>query len=400
MKPVVLFVDDEPNILSGLRRMLVPMAASWQCLFAESAAAAIDQLSRRHVDILVTDMRMPGIDGRTLMHIVRRRWPEVTRIVLSGHSEQEVAVRSMDVAHQFLSKPCNSEGLKQALQRAIDLRSMLDSRELRGLAASLTHLPVLPDIYSEIMQALGDDGCNVRRIGEIVARDAACSLKLLQLVNSAYYGLRTRTASVEEAAVLLGTDAVKAVVLMAYQCSECEGLNGNIAAVQHQWVHGMQTAVLARRIASEIGLGKVDVEAAFLAGFVHDMGYLVLLGQRPDLVASCQRMVDAGEPQLDAERKAWGASHAGLAAYLMGIWGLPDIVVQAVGFHHIPNAAGVPVLSPLTAVHIASCICDGSSRNDGELLMDMDYVNSLGLASKLDGWVGQWRGMLCEGGVQ
>ena len=114
-KRKILFVDDEPNILQGLRRMLHSMRRDWDMEFAESGQQALELLNNSHFDVVVTDMRMPGMNGLELLNEIKRLYPEVIRIVLSGQASKEIIIQSVGPIHQYLSKPTNSYKMKFSL---------------------------------------------------------------------------------------------------------------------------------------------------------------------------------------------------------------------------------------------------------------------------------------------
>ncbi|MBV9849174.1 MAG: response regulator [Armatimonadetes bacterium] len=117
----VLFVDDESHILSGLQRMLRPLRHEWAMTFAEGGPAALDALAGAEFDVIVTDMRMPGMSGAQLLAEVRRRHPRVARIVLSGQSDREHLQQLAQTPHEYLSKPCDTELLKETVRRLCGL---------------------------------------------------------------------------------------------------------------------------------------------------------------------------------------------------------------------------------------------------------------------------------------
>ena len=142
----ILFVDDEPNILEGLQRMLRPMRREWQMSFAKSGAEALETLGANEIDVIVSDMRMPGMDGARLLHEVREKHPHVVRLILSGYSEKEMIMKSVGAAHQYLAKPCDADVLKTTVQRACALRDFLENESLRRLVSQLHSIPSLPSL--------------------------------------------------------------------------------------------------------------------------------------------------------------------------------------------------------------------------------------------------------------
>src|SRR5215469_9947183 len=114
----ILFVDDEPKVLDGLRRLLRPQRLQWDMSFIEGGEAALALLDQSPFDVIVSDLKMPGMDGTALLERAREHHPQVVRIVLSEYADLEAAFRAAQVAHQLLLKPCDAEMLRVAIDRA------------------------------------------------------------------------------------------------------------------------------------------------------------------------------------------------------------------------------------------------------------------------------------------
>jgi len=213
VKTTALFVDDEPNILSGLKRMLRVMREQMDFYFAESGREALEILAGQRIDVIVSDMRMPGMDGATLLTTVQERYPHVVRIMLTGHADEEAILRTVGVVHQFLAKPAAPDSLKAVLLRACALQELMQNDQLKSLVTSLGKLPSLPAIYAELQRKLLDPDCSIGEVAAIIEKDMAMSAKVLQLVNSAFFGLYKHIDSTIRAVNLLGLDTVKTLVL-------------------------------------------------------------------------------------------------------------------------------------------------------------------------------------------
>ncbi|HLA96697.1 MAG TPA: response regulator, partial [Pyrinomonadaceae bacterium] len=188
----ILFVDDEPNILEGLQRMLRPLRHEWQMSFANSGAEALALFENEHIDVVVSDMKMPGMDGSELLYAIMQKYPHVIRIILSGYSEKEMVIKTVGTAHQYLSKPCDADILKATVMRVSALRDLLTDETLRRLVSQLPSIPSLPLLYTELIDELGKNEPSTRTVGEIVKKDIGMTVKILQIVNSAFFGLRRR----------------------------------------------------------------------------------------------------------------------------------------------------------------------------------------------------------------
>jgi putative nucleotidyltransferase with HDIG domain len=340
MKLRILFVDDEPNVLQGIRRMLHPLRREWEMKFAEDGAKALEQMAESPFDLIVSDMRMPGMDGAQLLDEVRRRHPHVARLILSGHSDKEMIMRSVGPAHQFLAKPCTPEFLKIAIDRAVSMRRLMADDALRGVVANIQALPSLPSVYMEIVDALRNEMCAAEHLGEIVSRDIGMMTKILQLVNSAFFGLPRRISSPAQAVSYLGIETIRALVLSVGIFSQFPDRKVAGFSLHRLWDHSMTVGLYAKAIARETMKDAKLADAALLAGVLHDLGKLVLATERPDQYAVVlSRAEETGLDEWKLEREIFGTDHAALGAYLLGLWGIDDLVVEAVAFHHTPDEA-------------------------------------------------------------
>jgi HD-like signal output (HDOD) protein len=385
----ILFVDDEPMVLSGLQRTLCPMRSEWEMVFAVGGNEALAAMDRQTFDIIVTDMRMPGMDGVQLLEEVQRRSPQTLRMVLSGQSDRETILRSVNPAHQFISKPCEVEELKSRLIRAFALKDLLQNPVLRELVTKLDKLPSLPHIYLQLNQELSRPEPALHRIDELIGADMAMTAKILKLVNSAFFCLPCEISLASHAVKLLGLDTLKALVLSAHVFEQFESNLLTAKDVQDISDHSLAVSHTARKIA---GLERADRRAqdeSFTAGMLHDTGKLILaatMGEEYRKVLEYSWKADVGLHA--AERELLGCSHGQIAAYLFGVWGLPGTIVEAVAWHHEPAESLSSKFSPLAAVHAASAYHDEkcTSRLRDRTRIDSTYLARIGCAERDKQW--------------
>jgi len=390
VKKRILFTDDEPMVLLGLKRMLRSQRDEWEMAFAGSGAEALALLEKGHFEVVVSDMRMPGMDGAEFLTTVMRRYPDVVRIILSGSSEWELIMKSVGPAHQYLNKPCNADELKATIAQACALRTLLADHNLRTLVSRMETLPSLPSLYQRILKALRSPDASCSVVGEIVSQDPAMAAKVLQLVNSAFFGLARPVTKPSQAVSLLGLDTVKSLVLSLNMFAEFDQRRVTELSLDSLWTHCLAVGSLAKRIAHlETDNAKLR-DDALLAGLLHDIGKLVLVANLPDAYAEVHRRATAGNVDpLEAERQEFGATHGEVGAYLLGLWALPDPIVEAVAFHHQPSRCLSHGFTPLTAVHAANCLemsvpCEDPSRIAPAV--DRPYLDGLGLTERIDAW--------------
>jgi putative nucleotidyltransferase with HDIG domain len=381
----VLFVDDEPKVLLALERMLRPLRSEWSLHFACSGDQALEVLERERIDVLVTDMRMPRMNGVELMQHVLERYPGVIRMALSGHAERDVVIQAVHLAHQYLSKPCEGELIKEKLRQAVRMRALMDCPTLRSMLASVTSLRTMPAIYAEVTAELQAQNPSVARVAEMVARDPAITAKVLQLINSAFFGLRGHVSDPERAVQLLGLETVRALVLSTHVYSQFSASGAlNVTTL---WQHSLRTARAAKLIARALKMSDRDANEAFAAGLLHDVGKLVLAETVQGYDGIVRASVERGVCLAQVERETLGASHATVAAYLFGLWGLSYGIVEAIAWHHRPTDAGTLAPNPLTAVHVANAL---DHAHNGEApaaaLLDEEYLQGLGVLKDVSTW--------------
>ncbi len=209
MKNRALFVDDEPLVLSGLRRMLRSLRHDWEMSFAESGKAALALMEETDFTVIISDMRMPEMDGAELLDEVAKRHPAVARLVLSGHAELDAILRAVRPAHQFLAKPCDPKRLESALKRIHHVRLDEQQRAICQKLGAHRRLPSPTAKIAELRAALADTPADLNRVGEIISGDIAMSIQVLRLVNAAFFGPPTRTFDPKRAVSILGADILK-----------------------------------------------------------------------------------------------------------------------------------------------------------------------------------------------
>jgi HD-like signal output (HDOD) protein len=376
----ILFVDDDPNVGAGLRRTLRRMRGVWDMRFAESGPQALAMMDQEPVDLIVTDMRMPDMDGAQLLGEVERRHPQTVRIILSGQCDRRTALSAVGPTHLFLAKPYDSEQLIEVVERVYRLRAILAGTRLTAAVSGLRGLPSSSAIQHELLAALRSPDASLQSIAEIVERDIALTAKLLQLVNSAFFGAHWRATTALQAVHLLGTELVQTLVLTFGIMNQLEQKRSS-SMFDRCLQHGMKTASSARFIASDLKLPKRGVDEAFTAGLLHDIGLLILSSALAEEDREITRLCEAeGGKRWDIERRQLGATHAEMGAYLLALWGFPDAIIEATAFHHDPQKSGSQI-SVTTAVHVASALTSG-----GDEPLDIEYLEEVGAIGHLAAW--------------
>ncbi len=395
-KKTVLFVDDEPNILSGLKRMLRPMRRSMNFEFAEDGPAALEIMAAKKVDVVISDMRMPGMDGATLLTTIQERYPHAIRIMLTGQAENESILRTVNVVHQFLAKPADPVLLKQVINRATALQDLMADERLKEVVSSIGSLPSLPETYARLQQVLRDPDGSLADVAAVIEQDLAMSAKVLQLVNSAFFGLFRHIESPTRAVNLLGLDTIKALVLGVGVFTDMKAGPSRIFNVKALWSHSMATAAFAKKIASLETDDRDVIDHAFVAGLLHDVGKLLLFSRMSEeYEQAVLRAAGSSCSLLAAEHEVFGLSHGDVGGYLIGLWGLPGPVVEAITFHHRLHSYPDPCFGPALIVHVAdyiSYLLEPDSCIGEKPRLDEEILDRAGMLDK----VGQWSDTCCQ----
>ncbi len=385
----VMFVDDEPQVLNGLVRMLEAADVEWDVETATSGPEALEAMEEEPVDVLVSDMQMPGMDGAQLLDEVSRRYPNTVRMILTGRVQKDDVLRAVGPMHQYIAKPCKAEYLRDTISRACSVRHMLDSTKNNDFLGRISSLPSIPSLYQKVVEEIESEDGTVARVGELVEQDPAMTAKILQLANSAMFGLRWTIKSPAHAAALMGLDTLKSLILTLQVFKSFGGASVDGFSIDALAEHSFRVASIARSIVKCEGLSKDFGSEAFTAGLLHDVGKLVLAANAPSAFAAAYAASQSdGLPLVEAELAEFGVGHDVIGGYLLALWGLPQSLVEAVVFHHRPELCVGSELSVAAIVYFANCFAhETETEAPNQLPGPCDaLVFRLGVAERIDVW--------------
>jgi HD-like signal output (HDOD) protein/CheY-like chemotaxis protein len=352
MKPEILFVDDEPDELSEVRSALESRGASWVLHWVGSAAEALDLLAGRQIDVLVTDLGMPGVNGVALLDAVRSRYPEMARIVLSDHAARESVIAAAGPAQRFLAKSCDPDALIAAVESILTTRALIHDEHLRSILGGPANLPRPPAVYAELCELANSSHASADDFARVVERDLGTTAELLKLVNSSFFGIVNEVTSVSRAITWLGLDVVQALVVAGPVFRSSGELPDGLDAADIAG-QGIKACVAVRRAGSILGWDERLIGQVSLAALLHDVGLLVLASTDHKAWAVYNEL--ASElPARDAQEQAFGCTIGRASAYILGLWGFHPTVVTALAEQPVAlDDAGARARTSLPGVIVA-----------------------------------------------
>ena len=388
----VLLVDDDAAIVTRYRDGLAALQDQWEIKGATSGAEALELAGQHAFDAIVADIHMPKMNGVTLLNEIIRKSPKILRFIRIAPEDRDLLKNCIGTAPQHLTTDVDAEELEAALQRGFQLDAWMNDEAIKRLIPQLTKLPSMPTLYTRVTAELQSPNGSIENVARLIAQDPMMTAKMLQVVNSAFFALQRQITDPNDAVMFLGAERTKSLIMLAKIFSQFDNAKCVGFAPEQLWGHSMQVGELARRITRAQGCEAKTCEMAFTAGLLHDVGKLLLAANLPGsfsqvLTVSSQKKISAS----DAERESYGTTHAEIGACLLGVWGLPLNILEAIAWHHAPTWATQNRFSLLTAVHAANALLWETHTPQADAAaappqLDTTYLASLGLASELDAW--------------
>ncbi len=388
MKKQILFVSDDQRL--GVEFGNSDVAGEWSVRLARTDAEALALTGVNSFDVVVADAELSEVYGVDLLDKILGCQPKALRIVLSEIADVQQTLHCVGRGHHHLAKPCDVTTLRDALNESLALETWLPSETLQGLIARMRYLPSPPTVYFQIASAMQSDHATVESVGEIIAQDPAVTAKVLQLANSAVFGLHLQVAHPAQAVSYLGMETTQALVLMAHTFAPFLHMELAGFSVESLWRHSVATGQIARQIARRENSGSKVGDQAFAAGLLHDIGKLLFAANMPEPFGQVLALARAQRRTMwETETQVMGTCHAEVGACMLGIWGLPKPIVEGVALHHQPGRLAGRTFSPITAVHAASVLEHELSGEASVFVpseLDRRYLKELGLEERLEDW--------------
>lgn len=347
----ILFVDDETQILRSITRLF--MDTEYEVLTAESGADALDLLEAEQVDVIVSDMKMPKMTGYELLSQVKKRFPNVVRIILSGFSDERIVFDALqkNIAKLYILKPWENTVLINTIEKVFQIENVLrNNQKVLKLVNNAEELPTIKSSYQKIIHVIENEQ-EIYKIVEAIEADNSIVIKLLHIVNSSYYAVKT--GSIKRAVAYLGLDNIKNIVLAS---AFIDGLNFNSKdnkRIEELWEH----AFIANRIISIIYsefLNKKIPETEMNAGLLSNVGIIFMIHSFHDKYMEIFGEVEKKDVSIvELENKAFETNHQEIGGYLLQWWDIPLPIVESALYHHEPFNENIINKQIVLAAHIA-----------------------------------------------
>lgn len=356
----VLLVDDNPNVLYSFKRSLHSVDNQWLIVTAGSGAEALEIIAHEPINIIVSDLRMPEMDGVELLGTVAKISPSTLRVAITGEADPMICQQATLVAHQFIAKPISPQDFSKVINQIIGMNSLVIKPEIKRAITRIANLPSQPGLYTQLMAELSKQEGDLDYVSTVVSQDLGMTAKILQLVNSAYFGLAREVSEVSQAVFYLGMETIRDLAFSVHLFSQFEEGLVEKSGLSSLWDHSLKVATCSKAIVSSMIKDKKMIAASFTAGLLHDIGKLILGTTSLNFYRSMAQegRIDP-EQIMPQERKAFGSTHAEIGAYLLGIWGLPPEIGNAVLIHHDYEKIRSTEFSTLIAVWYANLFVGG-----------------------------------------
>lgn len=375
-KPKIIFVDDEPQVLSGLRRALHGRRHEWEMLFFEDPIEALKTLEQNFFDILVTDMQMPEMSGLDLIKKVSVQQTGTACILLSGYTEQKAVVNSVTLVNQALLKPVDSAAVIAAIENCLAISNL--PKMIRGKLVSVGSLPGAPLADEELSKAAKNPKARQIEFARYVISNPFLVARIIRIANSPFFGERMRKFELMEAMRIVGTPFIKDLIEIG-NSEHPEHFPLGVPSEYYDVINdSLEIAILCGEIMKEMCIEKDDYEDAKIIGLLSLIGRLVFYALDAE---KSTLILEQEELPIEAEKAHFGIDYATVSATFMSLWGMPDYVTDAILHHLQPSNSPYPS-DLLVALHLAHHV-KGLKRPYGKISSGLKLDHEFLTGSKI-----------------
>ncbi len=380
MNKSILFVDDEQDILSALKRLFFDL--DFETYFANGANEAFKILEKEKIDMVVSDIKMPEINGLDFLKYVRRKYPSIIRIVISGYAEKEVMLKVVvgGVAKSYICKPWDNDSLISEINHIFSSYESANDKSVMDIVGEIEELPVMPYVYRKILSLIEEDK-GITEISHYVEKEPGYAAKILKIVNSAFYGVST--SSVKQAIVYLGLNTLKDVILSTETFNSFSKDLKDRSMVDEIWCHSALSNKILHGAYPELYKKKIPEEFAS-AGLLHNVGQLIFLRYFTDKYQIVYRewRKKPEKPICAMEKIVFGVCHTKLGAYLLDWWNLPSTLTDSCLYHHGPFNENLQKGEIMTLIYMADIFSWNRILKNDIIKPSDEAISILGTRSK------------------
>jgi HD-like signal output (HDOD) protein/CheY-like chemotaxis protein len=343
-------VDDERAILNSLRRLFEE--ADFDVYTAISGQEALVLLEENTVDVVLSDMRMPEMDGYTLLLEIRNKYPCILRTIISGYTEEKTMLKAIlkGAATKYFVKPWSNEELLEQINQMLKTQEVLYSKRILNYLNPINELPTLRSSFATVINMIESES-NIDDIVNEIGRDPAISTMLLHVANSAMYGVKT--GSIKQAVIYLGLNNLKTLMYSMSIINTTNKSKEEKNYIESIWEHSMLTNKIMHAIYHNLLNRKVP-EEGYSVGLVHNIGLVILVTYNfTECVICAQKIEYKGCHSSDIELEQFCVTHEEMGAYLIQWWNLPYVYVESALYHHHPESTSIINKELVNVVHIA-----------------------------------------------
>lgn len=354
----ILFLYIPNQLTSELKLYCDSFQNEWEVFYADQQNQVLDILANNNIDVFFAEFNPNDESSLNTFKIVKEKYPKIIRIGFSNSLGAEVTSKKIDYIHRIIYKPFTAESIKEQVEKIFFLQNLLQNENIIKVTNSLDHLPSLPDIFLELEREMNSPYSSFKRMATIIVKDVTLTAKILKVVNSAYFGLSHKVVDIVQALNLLGVEIVKSIVLFEKTFSTKEFSSIPAEAINLLWEHSFKTAQLSRKITRLETNDNKLCEIAYISGLLHDIGKLIIwkvLPKHNPIILKQKKLIEID--YLD-EFDTFDTSHAEIGAYLLGLWGFPDQVVEAISLHHILNKTHINKFSVYLGLYFANMLAN------------------------------------------
>ncbi len=381
----VLFIGSDPHWFQQAEHDVYCLQPNWLCQRAADSAEARVMVASTAFDALVLDSRVS--DKADLLGRLGDSAGRMICLVCCNLLDRSAVAQWNRPGIMPVSEASDAATMVANLIRADRLRSWMADPTIKSLIPRIHKLPAAPKLHTQVTEELQSPNGSMLVVARVISQDPVMSAKILQVANSAFFGQPSEIVDTAEAAMVLGAERIRALILLAGVFSQYDGTKCPGFLPEPIWNHSVQVAMYARAIAFAETKDARMAEAAFTAGLLHDIGKLILAANLPEMYATALRLRASRKiSDREAELGVFGISHAELGACLLASWGLPLPILEAIAWHHEPEKSPNRGYSLLAAVHVANAFAQEGGPEKGRDVIKVGFLLKTGLGDCRNRW--------------